>query len=82
MTFIDVFGYIGTTLVAISFLSKSMFKLRLLNMVGALIITTYAIIISAWPVALLDGLIVLINGYQLLPLLREKNKMNIFMEKK
>lgn len=74
MSILDIFGYIGTLIVAMSFISKDILKLRILNIIGALIITSYALIIKAYPVALLDGLIVLINGYQLAILYFNRNK--------
>jgi hypothetical protein len=76
MNSLEFFGYIGTVIVAMSFLSKDIFKLRVLNLIGATIITIYALIIKAYPVALLDGLIVLINGYQLFLLYLNKDKQS------
>jgi len=65
MNFFDFIGYLGTILVMASFLSQSIFKLRILNAIGALLVTVYAIYNRAWPVALLDGFIVIINVFQL-----------------
>jgi len=65
MGFYDVIGYMGTVLVILSFLSQSIVKLRALNAVGALLVTIYAIYNRAWPVALLDGFIMIINVFQL-----------------
>ncbi|TCJ94822.1 inner membrane protein [Volucribacter psittacicida] len=63
---IDILGYIGTTLVIISFLCQSIILLRLLNICGAMLITIYAVVNEAWPVAILDGLIVVINVIQII----------------
>ncbi|AUG99053.1 hypothetical protein CWC46_04005 [Prodigiosinella confusarubida] len=77
MSFLDVFGYIGTVVVALSFICKSILRLRLLNMIGATIITLYALTIRAYPVAVLDGLIVIINGYQLYLIYKSKKGIRI-----
>lgn len=65
MNFTDVLGYTGTVLVILSFLCNSLIKLRILNAVGASLVTIYTVITHAWPVALLDGFIVIINIVQL-----------------
>lgn len=65
MELFDVIGYAGTVLVIVSFLCQSIIKLRILNAVGAFFVTVYAISSHAWPVALLDGFIVVINVFQL-----------------
>jgi len=74
MNTIELLGYLGTFFVVISFMVKDIFYLRGLNVIGAILITIYAIIINAWPVALLDGFIVLINLYHLIKLKKEKGK--------
>lgn len=65
MLLVDILGYTGTVLVILSFLFDSLIKLRVLNAVGAFLITIYAVVNHAWPVALLDGVIVIINVVQL-----------------
>ena len=74
MNSIEIMGYIGTALVVASFLSRSMFILRLLNAIGATIITIYALLIDAWPMVWLNGLLALINGYHLIRLIKEKKQ--------
>jgi hypothetical protein len=71
MNYIEILGYTGTVLVVTSFLSRSMFFLRLLNSIGAAVITVYALLIDAWPMVWLNGLLALINAYQLIVLMRE-----------
>ena len=65
MNLADILGYTGTILVILSFLCNSLIKLRVLNAIGASLVTIYAVINHAWPVALLDGFIVIINVIQL-----------------
>lgn len=59
--FIEVFGYIGTALVIISMLMSSMVKLRIINMCGSLISMIYSIIVQAYPVALLNFCLIIVN---------------------
>lgn len=63
--FMDIVGYFGTALVVLSFMTNSLFKLRLLNAIGAFFVTIYAVYTHAIPVVLLDGFIVIINVIQL-----------------
>ena len=65
MNSVELLGYVGTAFVVGSFIGKSMFMLRLLNFIGATIITIYAVLIEAWPMVLLDGLLAVINAYHL-----------------
>ena len=40
---IELFGYLGSFLVLISFLMTSVFKLRVINTIGSVIFMTYAL---------------------------------------
>ena len=62
---IQLFGYFASIVVAISFLMKSITKLRVVNTLGAICFVIYSIAIKAWPVALINFLIVCINIYHL-----------------
>ncbi len=70
---VEILGYAGIALVILSFLNRSMLKLRLLNTIGATIITLYTFLIDAWPLVLLNALLAGINGYHYVVLVREKN---------
>lgn len=71
---IELLGYAATTLVAISFLLKDVVKLRMVNAVGCVCFVIYGVLIGAVPVALLNTLIVLINGYYIFQALKEEKK--------
>ena len=62
---LEVFGYIGTALVIISMMMKSINKLRIFNISGAIISAIYSAIIQAWPVVLLNVALTVINTYRL-----------------
>lgn len=64
--YLEIFGYIGTGLVITSMMMRSINKLRILNISGAVISMIYAILVNAWPVVVLNACLTLINLYQLI----------------
>jgi hypothetical protein len=58
---IELIGYVGSFLVLVSFLMVSVVKLRLVNTVGSVIFTVYALIIHSYPTAVMNACLVLIN---------------------
>ncbi len=64
-TLIELFGYLGSTLVVISMLMSSVVKLRIINAVGSVVSGTYALIIGSFPLALMNGCLLAINLYNL-----------------
>ena len=69
----ELIGYAGSVLVAISLMMKSLLKLRIINLIGALFFTVYGVLIGAVPVALLNSLIVGVNIYYLLQMWNQKD---------
>ena len=70
---VELIGYLGSVLVAISLMMRSLLRLRLINLVGALFFTIYGILLGAYPVAFLNGLIALIDLYYILQMWRQKD---------
>lgn len=62
---VESVGYVGTTLIIVSFLFQSLIKPRLLNAMGAFFVTVYALLTYARPVAIIGGFIVIINVFLL-----------------
>ena len=62
---LEIVGYVASVLVAISLMMSSILRLRLINLVGSLAFTVYGVLIHAYPVAVVNALIVLINIYYL-----------------
>ncbi|MGL5417453.1 MAG: YgjV family protein [Clostridium sp.] len=58
---INWIGYIASALIVVSLLFTSMTKLRIVNSIGCIVFVIYGIIIKAYPVAISNGLIVIIN---------------------
>jgi len=70
---IELIGYLGSVLVAISLMMKSLLRLRVINLIGALFFTIYGALLGAIPVAFLNGLIVCIDVYYLIQMWRQKD---------
>lgn len=62
---IEWFGYFASVMVAMSFLMKSINKLRLVNTLGAICFVIYSVVIKAWPVALINIFVICVNIYHL-----------------
>ncbi len=71
---IEIFGYIGSTLVVVSMLMSSIIKLRVINILGSIISGTYALIIGSFPLALMNICLIVINVYNLCKLLKSDQK--------
>lgn len=64
-TVYEIIGYVGSTLVLVSFLMASVVKLRIVNSVGSLIFAVYALLIHSYPTMIMNICLVLINLYYL-----------------
>lgn len=62
----EIIGHIATVFVITSFFLKDLKKLRLLNLIGALLFIIYGLSISSVPVILTNALIFVINSAHLL----------------
>ena len=73
---IELYGYLGSLIIAISLTMSDIRRLRWINMVGAAIFASYGLIISAWPVLVLNTFIVLINIYHITAMNRRAAKQS------
>lgn len=69
----ELIGYAGSTLVAVSLAMKSLQRLRIINMIGAIFFIIYGLLIGALPVALLNGLTLFVNVYNLWKMWQQKD---------
>lgn len=74
---IEIFGYIGSALVVISMLMSSVVKLRIINTIGSIVSGTYAVIVGAFPLVLMNGCLIIINLYNLFKLLKTKQEYDL-----
>lgn len=65
ITFYEGLGYLASVLVAVSLTMRSLLKLRVINLAGAMLFTIYGLVIGALPVAALNFFIVGVNVYYL-----------------
>jgi hypothetical protein len=73
----DYLGYFASILVATALMQTSILRLRMINLVGASLFTVYALLIRAWPVAILNTMIVCINLYNLWKLIRVEEEFRV-----
>ena len=66
----EMLGYLASVFVALSLMMRSLTKLRVINLIGSVLFTAYGLIISAYPVAVVNAFIVLVNIYYLQQTLR------------
>lgn len=64
--YLEIFGYIGSALVILSMMMKSMVKLRIFNISGAIISAIYSLIHAAWPVVVLNVVLATVNSYHII----------------
>jgi len=74
---IEMIGYLGSALVVVSMLMSSVIKLRIINAVGSCIFTAYALIIHSYPTAFMNFCLIVINGYNLVKLLRDSRQYDL-----
>jgi len=66
-------GYVASGIIAMSMMMSSIVKFRWINLVGASSFATYGFLIGAFPVMLLNGIIVLVDIYYLLRIYTRPN---------
>jgi hypothetical protein len=61
----SIIGYSGMLLAVISFTLNNMIWLRIINASGCLLLVIYGLMISAYPVSILNCVILIINIYKM-----------------
>lgn len=65
MSWLEWIGYLASAFILLSMLMNSIIKLRVINLVGSILFTLYGYLIEAYPVALMNFAIVIVNIYYL-----------------
>jgi hypothetical protein len=65
---IEIMGYFASLFVAISLSLSSVWKMRWINLIGCLLFTGYGILLEAWPLAIANGYISLMNVWYIIDL--------------
>ena len=71
---LELFGYLGTALVLLSFLLTDIKWLRAVNMAGGLVSLIYALCVNTMPVVVLNAALIIINGFQLARIIINEKK--------
>jgi hypothetical protein len=74
---LELFGYLASAIVAVSLTMTSLLRLRVINLVGAALFTTYGVLIEAWPVVALNAFIVVVNIRFLTKILRRRDSFSL-----
>lgn len=74
---IEMIGYLGSVLVLVSMLMSSVIKLRLINTIGSIIFAVYAFIIQSYPTAIMNVVLVGVNVYNLIKLLKTTKEYDL-----
>ena len=74
---VELIGYLGSALVVVSMLMTSVVRLRVINLVGSVIFTCYALIIRSYPTAAMNLFLVGINIFHLVRLLKSKKHYDL-----
>ena len=72
---IDVVGYVASALIVLSITQKSILRLRLLGLVGALVFLVYSVAIGAYPIAVVNVIAAGVHGWYLRKLIRRKHEV-------
>lgn len=74
---IEILGYAASGVVVLSMLMRSVLRLRILSLIGSLMFLVYSVVIEAYPIAIVNGLLMVINIYFLREMLTQKDYFNI-----
>lgn len=68
----DIIGYLAMTFLVISFLPKQVMRIRVINLIGCLFFVAYGVMLLAWPVAISNGFVAIIQVYHLIKMRFDK----------
>ena len=77
MDYLQIIGYTGSVLIALSLMMSNIVRLRWINLFGAGAFATYGLLINAYPVFALNGFIVLVDLYYLIKISRKKDAFEL-----
>ena len=77
MEWTEIIGYTGSILIATSLTMKNIFKLRKINLMGALTFAVYGLLLPAYPVLVLNSFIIIVDIYYLAGMYLKKDAFNL-----
>ncbi len=66
MNYFEIIGISGTIFVLLSFLMKDLKKVRIINIIGAMLFVIYGVLINAISTWLLNGILIIIHIFYLI----------------
>lgn len=69
---VEYIGYAASILIGISMFMKNIVKLRFINLIGCILFAIYGFMIEAYPVAIVNLIIMFTNIYYLYKLTKDK----------
>ena len=72
MTPIEIFGYISMIVVLVSMMMKDVKTLRIVNSVACAMFVVYGFILNAYPIVIMNLLVIAINVYQVIKISNDK----------
>ncbi len=67
-------GYLGSALIVVSLTRKSILKLRLFGLAGSMVFLIYSVLIGAYPIAVVNVVIIFVHIFFLRDLLSKRNE--------
>ena len=77
MEWTEIIGYTGSVLIATSLTMKNIFKLRKINLMGAITFAVYGLVLPAYPVLVLNSFIIIVDIYYLAGMYLRKDAFNL-----
>ncbi|MFW5887212.1 MAG: hypothetical protein ACOCUH_00255, partial [Bacteriovoracia bacterium] len=79
----ELIGYLASLAILISLSISNIKLLRIVNLLGAALFVVYGVLIDSWPVAIMNGLIVIVDIYYLWQFAHKKEyfKVNTTLNK-
>ena len=75
---LEALGWSGSALLVYSLLQKSVLRLRLLNLLACVMLVAFNAVLGVWPMVVMNGVLVLINGWFLQHLVRHRHDESEF----
>jgi len=69
---IEIFGYISMIVVLISMMMKDVKTLRIVNSIACAMFVAYGFILNAYPIVIMNILVIAINVYQIIKISNAK----------
>ncbi len=77
MNWLEILGYVGSVIVAVSLMMKNIVKLRWWNLVGAALFSLYGLLVGAYPVFAVNFFIAIVDIYYLIVLYKKKDEFSL-----